>query len=129
MAKLYQEVQMFLTLLANPAEFARALQTSIPEWLHKNNIDLKDFKDKACQSPTFRRAAKHFEEMRKEGYEPQNESEIAPYIQNFFYNRVTQQVPVWGTATSPTLQTVAPRRRKKDNRVAVRGRARACPQA
>ena len=88
-AKLYQEVQKFLTLLANPAEFARAYELD-PEWLRKNNIDLKDFKDKALE-PRVRRAAKRFAQMRKEGYEPQNKSVLTPYIQNFFYNRVAHK--------------------------------------
>ena len=88
-AKLYQEVQTFLTLLADPAEFTRAYELD-PEWLHKNNIDLKDFKDKALE-PRVRRAAKRFALMRKEGYEPQNKSVLKPYIQNFFYNRAAQK--------------------------------------
>lgn len=90
-AKLYLEVQRFLTLLPDPKAFAHAYELD-QEWLTKEKIDLNYFEGRAVE-PLVRRAAKRFALMRKVGYEPEKKSALTKYIQDFFYN--PQQKKSW----------------------------------
>jgi len=90
-AKLYLEVQRFLTLLPDPKAFAHAYEFD-QEWMTKEKIDLNYFEGRAIE-PLVRRAAKRFALMRKVGYEPEKKSILTKYIQDFFYN--SQQKKSW----------------------------------
>lgn len=83
-AKLYLDVQRFLTLLPDPEALSHAYVFD-KEWLEKEKIDLEFFRGRAIE-PLVRRAVKRFAMMRKVGYAPEKKGILTKYVQDFFYN-------------------------------------------
>ena len=95
-AKMYLEVQKFLTLLSNPKLFVHTYGFD-QEWLKSSKIDMNYLKGRAL-APLVRRAVKRLALMREPGYYPGNKALLPTSLADFFYN--------FGTKKSWFLQCV-----------------------
>ena len=83
-AKLYLEVQKFLSLVTRPDLFIRTYEFD-ERWLREEGIDLYYCKNRAIE-PLVRRAVSRLAKMRLPEYAPKSKRTLPRYIQDFFYN-------------------------------------------